>query len=234
MAHPLPLRPPDLRRQARWVRRVATSAAPGHGKPMENASHSAAHPGDPADARPVRTRAPATASGAGRWPPAPAASGYRPPWSPEERFASPAGWASSPLPPTCCRRRCSGCGEQPGDLGQHATIDISTPRGRDVLTTPDEQDAAALTEECAAGLRAAYPDDPTGPRRCPTGASSRWDRVTDDSRAAGMPMGGRAARIGRAINRVVTYAPPHPGSSARGQGERRPWRGRRIGAPAGC
>jgi trans-aconitate 2-methyltransferase len=31
-----------------------------------------------------------------------------------------------------------------------------------VLTTPDEQDAAALTEECAAGLRAAYPRRPDG------------------------------------------------------------------------
>ena len=33
---------------------------------------------------------------------------------------------------------------------------------RPVLTTLDEQDAAALTEEYAAGLRAAYPRPPDG------------------------------------------------------------------------
>jgi hypothetical protein len=38
------------------------------------------------------------------------------------------------LLPTCCSRRCSGCG-RPGVWGQHTTIEISTPRGRDAHPT---------------------------------------------------------------------------------------------------
>ena len=64
MAHPLPTYLPfDLRLQASWACRLATTVAPGHGRPMENSASSGRTP-RPSDAQPVRTSAPATASGA--------------------------------------------------------------------------------------------------------------------------------------------------------------------------
>src|SRR5919112_1286353 len=45
MAHPLLTYSPfDLRLQASWACRLATTVAPGHGRPMENSASSAAHP----------------------------------------------------------------------------------------------------------------------------------------------------------------------------------------------
>jgi hypothetical protein len=102
MAHPLP--PPSpltcddrLDGHAAW-QRAPRQAMETHEKPMENVSHSAAHPRDPADARPVRTRAPATAPGAGRWPPAAAPRRIRMPAALVAGGALrvPAGWASGP------------------------------------------------------------------------------------------------------------------------------------------
>src|SRR3954447_14987551 len=88
-------------------------------KPMENVSHSAAHPRDPADARPVRTRAPATAPGAGRWPPAAAARRIRMPAALVAGGALrvPAGWASGPPFPRPAAAGVAAVAESSGGSG---------------------------------------------------------------------------------------------------------------------
>ena len=63
-------------------------------------------------------------------------SGCRPPGR-RKGASRPCGMGLRPtLPPTCCSRRCSGCGERPGGVwGKHTIIEISTPRGRDAHPT---------------------------------------------------------------------------------------------------
>jgi hypothetical protein len=66
------------------------------------------------------------------------------------------------LPPTCCSRRSSGCGEQPGGLGPHATIEIKTPCGRDAHPM-----RAPPTKHW--GRPSAQMTSPVPPQACPEG-----------------------------------------------------------------
>ncbi len=139
MAHLLHLDlPPDLRLQARRAHHLATAVAPGHGRPIEDSVSPAARPRDPADARPVSTRAPATASGAGPWPPSAAP---RPRQDAGCLVAGralrvPAGWACGPPFPRPAAAGVAAVVESSqGVRGEHTTIESSTPRRRDAHPT---------------------------------------------------------------------------------------------------
>ena len=166
MAHPLPSYPPyDLRLQGRWARQLTITVAPSHGKPCSLSS---------APSRPCgrATREdPRSCHRCGSWTVAtlcrfPPASGCRPPWSPEGRFASlrngPSAHPSPDLLQPALQRLWRAAG------GSGASTRSSTSR-RLVGWTPTRRGRRLPSTR---GRPSAQMSSPVPPQACPKGATS--------------------------------------------------------------